>query len=123
MRVFDAQSVIYQHVVPPKTKNAVYYVQVLKSLQKHINKKRLAIARLWILHQDKARPHIATIVCDFLEKGEILDLTPCNFWLFPSLKKALWGRQLSSNQEVVTMSPTFFNSLLQVDFKKTIMTK
>ncbi len=36
--------------------NAIYYyVQVLKSLQKHINKKRLETACLWILHQDNAR--------------------------------------------------------------------
>ncbi len=69
---FDAQCVIYQHVVPPKTKiNAIYYAQVLKSLQKHINKKKPEIACSWILHQDNARPHIAGIVRDFLEKREI----------------------------------------------------
>ncbi len=68
---FDAQGVIYQHVVPPKTKiNAVYYVQVLKLLQKHINRKRPEIARTWILHQD-VRPHVAIIVRHFLEPCEI----------------------------------------------------
>ncbi len=107
MRVFDAQGVICPHVVPPMTKiNVVYYVQVLKSLQKHINEKRPEIACLWILHQNNARPHIASIVCNFLEKREIPtvahppyspDLTPCDFWLFPSLKKALQGLQFSSN--------------------------
>ncbi len=96
---FDTQGVNYQHVIPPKTKiNAVYYAQVLKSLQKHINKNRLHIASMWILHQDNAKPYIASIVRDFLEKPEIPtvahrhyspDLTACDFWLFPYLEKAL----------------------------------
>ncbi len=130
---FDAQCVIYQHVVPSKTKiNSVYYVQILKSLQKHINKKRSEIARLWILHRDNARPHVASIVRDFLEKCEIptvahppysTDLAHCDFWLFPSTKKAPRGCQFSSNQEVVTVSKTFFNSFSQADFEKTIITK
>ncbi len=130
---FDAEGVIHQHVAPPKTKiNAVYYAQVLKLLQKRINKKTLEIVRLWILHQDNVRPQVASIVRDFLEKSEIPmvthppyspDLTHCDFWLFPSLKKVLQGCQFSSNQEVVTVSQTFFNSLSQADFGKTIMTK
>ncbi len=69
---FDAWGVIYQHVISQKTKiNAVCYVQVLKSLQKHINKKKLEIALSWILHQDSARPHVTSIVRDFLLKHEI----------------------------------------------------
>ncbi len=130
---FDTQDAIYQHVVPPKTKiNAVYYVQVLKSLQKHINKKRPEAACSWILHQDNARPHVVSIVWDFLEKRELLMVAHlpnsprsphCNFWLFPSLKKALRGWQFSSIQEVVTASQTFFNSLSQADSEKTNMPK
>ncbi len=78
--------------------NAVYYVQVLKSLQKHINKKRPKVAHSWILYQDNATLHVASTVRDFWEKCEILtvthpqyspDLTPCDFWLFPTLKKVL----------------------------------
>ncbi len=89
MRVFGIQGVIYQHVVPPKTKiNAVSYLQVLKLLQKHINKKIQAIARSWILDQNNVRPHVASIVCNFLEKREIptvahplysSDHAPCDF--------------------------------------------
>ncbi len=85
---FDAQGVIYQHVVPPKTKiNAIYYVQVFGSLQKHINKNRPEIVRSWILHQNNVRPHVASSVCNFLEKREIPtvahppyspDLAPCD---------------------------------------------
>ncbi len=92
--LFNAQGVIYQHVVLPKTKiNTVYYVQVLKSLQKHINKKKSKIARSWILHQYNARPQVASIVLDFLEKREVptvthppynTDLAHCDFWLFSS---------------------------------------
>ncbi len=105
---FDAQSVIYQNVVPLKAEiNAVYYGQVLKLLQKHIRKKRLEIARSWILHQDNARPHVTSTVHDFLKKREIptvahppysLDLAPLRFLVISIPTEALWGRQLSSNQ-------------------------
>ncbi len=47
----------------------------------------------------------------------------CDFWLFPFLKKAPWGCHFSSNQEVVTASHTFFNSLSQADFEKIILMK
>ncbi len=84
------------------------------------------------MHRNNARSHVASYVRNFLEKCEILtvahpryspDLTSCDFWLFPSIKKALWGHQFSSNQEMVTASQTFFNSLSHAAFEKTIMTK
>ncbi len=50
------------------------------------------------------------------------DLVPCDYWLFPTLKKAIRGRHFDSN-EVVNTAHNFFNSLSQHYFKKTINIK
>ncbi len=55
----------------------------------------------WMLHQDNAQPHVAKEVTAFLQKynTEVMVhppyspyLSPCDFWLFPRLKKALRGQ-------------------------------
>ncbi len=79
---FDTRGVIYQHVLPPKAKiNAVYNVQVLKSLQNHVNEKRPEIDRLWILLQDNARKARRQYYPRFLGKGR--DTDSCSSTLQP----------------------------------------
>ncbi len=46
------------------------------------------------------------------------ELTLCDYWLFPTLKKAIWGWHFDSDDEVVNATHTFFNSLPQKDFEK-----
>ncbi len=118
--------IIYQYIVPPRIKtNAAYYVQVLKLLQKHINKKIPEIAHSWILH---ARLHVPVLSVIFWKSARyrwflIHPTVQISFLtISPSLRKALWGLQFSSNHKVVTASQIFFNSLSQGDFEKTIMT-
>ncbi len=48
-----------------------------------------------------------------------LDLTPCDFWLFPVLKKALRRQQFYSNWELLAATETFFNYLPESQFRKT----
>ncbi len=48
-----------------------------------------------------------------------LDLTPCDFWLFPVFKKALSGWQFCSYRELLTATQTFFNHLQECRFCKT----
>ncbi len=51
------------------------------------------------------------------------DLTTCDFWLFPALKKVLSGWQFCSDQEVLTATQTFINCLLKSQFHKTFENK
>ncbi len=51
------------------------------------------------------------------------DLTPCDFWLLPTLKKHLCGRRFASNNEAVNEVHTFFNCLPQAKFEKAIKVK
>ncbi len=63
-----------------------------------------------LLHHGNAHPHAAHIITKFLEKRDIWtgphhpyspDLAPCNFWLFPDIKKALCGMRFESNQHMI----------------------
>ncbi len=94
---FDRHGMVYQHLVPSKvTVNAAHYLTVLRTLEQHVLKKRPHLKKQCILHQDNARPHTARIITDYLEKIKIRvmphppyspDEAPCNFYLFPFLKK------------------------------------
>ncbi|GFV83780.1 mariner Mos1 transposase [Trichonephila clavipes] len=75
----------------------------------HVKRKRPLLRNGLLLHHNNARPHIARCVLDVLQQNvEILphppyspDKTPCDFWLFPQLKKPLRGKRFASNKVCV----------------------
>ena len=107
---FNKEGMVYNHVVPNKqTVNAQYYVDVLRKLiRPHIQRKRPQYTKgRWKLHRDNARPHTAKVVTEFLEERKIEivphppyspDLAPCDFHLYPTLKKNIKGRRFDSAQ-------------------------
>jgi len=67
------------------------------------------LKKQWFLLQDNARPHIAAVALAALTEtgGTALkhppystDLSPCDFWAFPTLKRQLRGKRFSSGDEV-----------------------
>lgn len=108
---FDIHGMVYQHVVPAHTSvTGQYYRDVLKTLQVHIRRKRPHFREAgWMLHHDNARPHIANVVAEYLAKINVKciphppyspDLAPCDFFLFPNMKKRLRGRHYQSSEAV-----------------------
>ncbi|GFU80261.1 histone-lysine N-methyltransferase SETMAR [Trichonephila clavipes] len=68
----------------------------------HVKRKRPLLRNDFLLHHDNARPQIARCVLDVSQQNnvEILphppyspDKTPCDFLLFPKLKKPLRGKR------------------------------
>lgn len=62
------------------------------------------------LHHDNARPHTAIRTIDFLNDTRVQllphppyspDLAPCDFWLFPFLKKHLRGERYPNEKEAI----------------------
>ncbi len=51
------------------------------------------------------------------------DLTSCNFWQLSTLKKHLRDRWFISDKKVINEVHTFFKSLLQAEFEKTVKVK
>ena len=105
---FDQKGLIYQHTVPHgQNINAHYYCDVLKHLRRHIWEKRPGLAV--VFHQDNAPAHKAKMTQDLLRsfKWEILEhpsyspnLAPCDFYLFPQVKKLLKGYHFKTEAEV-----------------------
>ena len=74
------------------------YVEVLRVFRKRFRRKSPALSksRQWHFNQDNAPVHNSILVTDYLNKMGIKtlqhppysrDLAPCDFWLFPKLRR------------------------------------
>ena len=109
---FDASGVVHHEYFPEgSTVNQTYYIEVLKRLRDAIQRKRLELWRSgdWFFHHDNAPAHSALRTCEFLAKHSITvlphppyspNLAPCDFFLFPMLKKPLKGRRFETIPEI-----------------------
>ncbi|UYV65333.1 hypothetical protein LAZ67_3003977 [Cordylochernes scorpioides] len=96
---FDCRGVVHHEFLPQgRTVNKKYYLQVMRNLREAIRQKRpdLWKNKNWLLHHDNAPAHTLLLVRDFLTKNNTPmmpqppyspDLPPCDFFLFPKLKK------------------------------------
>ena len=72
--------------------------------------------KIWLFHHDNAPVHTSAVAtAKLLELGyELLphppyspDLAPCDFFLFPNLKKSLAGQKFQSNEEVIAATEAY----------------
>ena len=102
---FDYKGIVhYEFIAQGQTINQQCYLEVLTWLRESVRTKRPRLwPNMWILHHDSAPAHDALGVCEFLAKNSITkmdhppyspDLAPCNFWLFPKLKKCPEGTEI-----------------------------
>ena len=112
---FDASGVVHHEYLPEgSTLNQTYYIEVLKRLRDAIRRKRPELWRSgdWFFHHDNAPAHSALRTREFLAKHSITvlphtpyspDLAPCDFFLFPKLKRPLKGKDLRPFQRLRQM--------------------
>ena len=91
---FDSEGIVHHEYVPNgQTINKEFYLEVLRRLRESVQ-----WDGDWILHHDNAPAHTAHLVQQFLAKHGTAqfqqppyspDLTPCDFFPFPRLKKVL----------------------------------
>ena len=103
---FDSQRIVHKEYVPPgQTVNQTFYWEVLVRLRKRVARVRPGIARTYMLHHDNAPCHTAVSINEFLTVKSIpvvpqpsclLDLSPCDFFLFLRLKNHLKGRHFGT---------------------------
>uniref|UniRef100_A0A3Q0RMV0 Tc1-like transposase DDE domain-containing protein n=1 Tax=Amphilophus citrinellus TaxID=61819 RepID=A0A3Q0RMV0_AMPCI len=100
------------------TINGEYFANLLKQLQKAIKSKRHGkLTKGVLFHQDNAPPHKSMVAmaavrnCSF----ELVDhppyspnLAPSDYFLFPSMKKHLAGKQYQTDDEVISAVEDFF---------------
>jgi histone-lysine N-methyltransferase SETMAR len=104
-----------------KTITGVYYANLLEKLNEEIKRKRPHLAKKKVLfHQDNAPVHTSHIAMSKIHqlKFELLrhppyspDLAPCDFHLFPNLKKWLGGKRFANDNEVINAVNDYFADL------------
>ncbi|UYV64915.1 hypothetical protein LAZ67_3002413 [Cordylochernes scorpioides] len=127
---FDCRGVVHHEFLPQgRTVNKEYYLQVMRNLREAIRQKRpdLWKNKNWLLHHDNAPAHTSFLVRDFLAKNNTLmmpqppyspDLAPCDFFLFPKLKRPMKGRRYATLDEIKTASKEKLKKIFKNDFLK-----
>lgn len=129
---WDARGVIYvDYLEKGKTITGTYYANLLQKLSDVVKQERPHLNRKKILfHHDNAPVHTAKVAIAKIQelRLELLphppyspDLAPCDFHLFPNLKKWLGGQKFSSNTEVVDAVNGYFQGLDKNFYKNGMM--
>lgn len=125
---FDYCGVVHYEFLPTgQTVNKEYYLSVMRRLREAIRKKRpeLWANNSWILHHDNAPSHTALVLREFFAKNSTHvapqppyspDLAPCDFWLFPKLKRPLRGNRFESIEEIQRESARALKAIPTEDF-------
>ncbi|UYV73518.1 KDM1A [Cordylochernes scorpioides] len=127
---FDCRGVVHHEFLPQgRTVNKEYYLQVMCNLREAICQKRpdLWKNKNWLLHHDNAPAHTSLLVRDLFAKNNTLmmpqppyspDLAPCDFFLFPKLKRPMKGRRYAMLDEIKMASKEELKKILKNDFLK-----
>jgi len=96
-------------VPPGQTVTQTFYWEVLERFRKRVAHVRPGIACTRMLYHDNAPCHTAVSINEFLAEKSIpvvpqppysLDLSPCDFFLFPRLKNHLKGRHFCTFDKI-----------------------
>lgn len=124
---WDVRGIIHiDYLQKGKTINGQYYADLLERFDDDLRKKRPHLKKKKVLfHQDNARVHTCAVaMAKFKElRYELLphppyspDLAPCDYFLFPNLKKWLGGKRFGSNDEVINETNAYFDDLPKSHF-------
>ena len=113
---FDYYDVVHQEFLPQgRTVNKEYYLEVMRRLRGEIREKRPELCKnnSWLLHHDDGPAHSSLLVRNVLAKNNTVimpqppyspDLAPCDFSLFPRLKRPMKGLRFATIEEIKTES-------------------
>lgn len=129
---WDQQGIIFiDYLQHGKTITGPYYASLLDRLNDEIKKKRPHLQKKKVLfHRDNAPAHKSLIAMGKINelRYEMLphppyspDLAPCDFVLFPDLKKWLGGKKFSDNSEVIDAVNGYFEGLSGDYYKNSLL--
>jgi transposase len=106
-----------------QTINKEYYLEVIHHLHDAVRRKRpdLWASCNWQLHHDNVPAHSSHLIQSFLAKYGIPvvcqapyspDIAPCDFWLFPKLKRPLKGSRFDSRKDIMRNATKDLRNLL-----------
>jgi len=120
LALFDSEGIVHHEYAPDgQTINKEFCVEVLHRLRESVRRKRSEKwwDGDWILHHDNAPAHTSHLVQQFLAKHGtaqlqqppyLPDLAPCDFFLFPRLKKVLKGGRIEAVEDIKRNSTKTF---------------
>jgi len=126
----DVRRIVHRKFIPPGlTVNQEFYLEVLSRMRENVRRKRPELWRLgdWFLHHDNTPAHIALSVTRYLASlgwtfvphpPHSLDLAPCDFFLFLTMKKTLKGKRFATMEEVKTASQEALNNIKLQQFQR-----
>ena len=97
-----------------------------KSSQPCLNEEKREAFEVSFFHDDNAKAHRAWITNEFLLENHVEqyqslpyspDLSPCDFFLFPKVKKQFRGIRFNDDNEMLTALERAIDSLTKEDFK------
>ncbi|UYV68491.1 MAN2B1 [Cordylochernes scorpioides] len=118
---FDIRGIVHCEFVPQgQTVNSAFYLEVLRRLKRRIARVRTDIKDTVKLHHDNATSHTAFIITNFLARSNTPviphlpyspDLAPCDFFLFPRLKREMKGKHWETVESIQHHVTTFLRSI------------
>jgi len=128
--LFDIDGLVHHEFVPTgQTVSKEFYKTVLQCLRDTVRRHRpekLCFGN-WILHCDNAPAHRAVTTNEFLAKHNILslpqppyspDLAPCDFFLFPQLKKTMKSRQFDYVEDIQANVTRQLRAITKRDYQR-----
>lgn len=119
---------VLQHLEMMKI-NQHFYLEVLRRLREDVRRKRPELWQSgdWFLHHNNAPAHTALRVIHYLaSRGWPVvphppyspDLAPCDFFIFPRMKKNLKGKRLDDVEAVKTASQRVLDNIKVEEFQR-----
>ncbi|GFW74558.1 mariner Mos1 transposase [Trichonephila clavipes] len=104
---FDIRGIVHcEFVLQGQTVNSAFYLEVLRRLKRRIARVKADIKDTVKLHHDNATSHTAFIITNFLARSNTPvipyspDLAPCDFFLFPRLKREMKGKHWDTMENI-----------------------
>ena len=128
-RFFDSEGIVHEYTPDGQTINKEFYLEVLQRLRESVHWKwpEKWWDGDWILHHDNAPAHTSHLVQQFLAKHGTAqlqqlpyspDLAPCDFFLFPRLKKVLKGHRFEATEDIKRNSTKTLLDIPKEEFEK-----
>jgi len=127
---FDIDRLVHYEYVPRgRTVNKEFYKTVLQRLRDALRRHRPEKWRSgnWILRRDNAPAHRAVTKNEFVAKHNIPSLpqppyspdpAPCDFSLFPQLKKIMKGRRFDDVEEIEANTSRQMRAITESDYQR-----
>ena len=129
---FDVHGIVHlEFLAQGQTINQNVYKDVLRRLMRSVKEKRRELweTKSWLLHHDNAPAHNASSIRQFLAENNIAvleqppyspNLAPCDFFLFPKLKRVIRGTRFQDSKAITTAVTKELGAIPMESFQKCI---